>query len=300
MKPGFKTWLESRYRPNVVASRMSNCKRVEEHYEDLDLLYDTHRMTTLLSCLEYSTDDERHGRPNPSKIPIQGILRTGLAALRHAVCLYIKFRKGEAPRPCQMIRQIVPSDNAGSAVLDGDDLLLKVTAELGVDLPRLIAKSAIWVDPAVFHARRMQHAHAAWFPDCRRGKNGEPKRGVANGVRFDDNTMANLAIKVAVFGSRDLCTRLHVCHVWPETCYDVRYHTSLANLVLLPAPLAGLSDHHRSVAECIRYRSYQLFGWHPEEACPPMKPGGYPAASDWAPFLPIPQKIRQKFAISPA
>jgi hypothetical protein len=197
----------------------------------------------------------------------------------------------------QYRRPLVPIGKAAPAVLNGDDVLLKATTELGIDLPRLIAKSAIWANRAVFDALRKGHAHAAWFPDCRRGKNGEPKRGMANGVRFDDNTMANLAIKLAVFGSRDRCTRMHVCHVWPETCYDVRYHTSIVNLVLLPAPLAGLSDHHKTVSECLRYRSYELFGWYPEEAGPPMKPIGYPDVCDWGPCLPIPKNIREKLAI---
>jgi hypothetical protein len=109
--------------------------------------------------------------------------------------------------------------------------------------------------------------------------------------------MANLAIKLAVLGSRDRCTRMHVCQVWPETCYDVRYHTSLANLVLLPAPLAGFSDHHQVVAECLRYRSYELFGWHPEETAAPEMPIGYPAGSDWAQSFPIPKVIRAKLSI---
>src|SRR5262249_15595269 len=148
---------------------------------------------------------------------------------------------------------------------------------------------AIWANPAVFHALRSQNIHSVWFTDCRRGKSGEPKRGMVNGIRFDDNTMANLAIKTAVFGSREGCKSMHVCHVWPETCYDVRYHTSLANLVLLPAPLAGLSDHHNAVADCLRYRSFELFGWCPEEVNAPLKPMGYPVTSEWAPVLPVPQ-----------
>jgi len=268
-------------------------------------------------------DDQRHGRKNPSAIPIDGDLRTGLATLHNAVCLYMKFRGEEPigsvtpepstpvtsePRPAGSLRGLLATQSplvrprtatkpAVSAILNGDEVLLNATTELGIDLPRLIARSAVWANPAVFQARRRQHANGAWFPDCRRGKNGEPKRGMANGVRFDDNTWANLAIKIAVLGSRDRCVRMHVCHVWPETCYDVRYHTSLANLVLLPAPLAGLSDHHRAVADCLRYRSYELFGWYPEEATAPVKPVGYPSASDWAPPPPIPPSIREKFAI---
>lgn len=301
MRADFRAWLEKGgYKPHVIASRIANCRRVEEYYGNLDEFYGTHKAQTLLGTLAYSTDDARHGRRNPSKIPIAGDLRTGLATLRQAVGLYFKFRDpagggqtihsvaeppSKLPNPNGVIREIRarrgPVNGMSLEIVNGDDILLRATTALGIDLPRLVAKSAIWVNPIAFLARRKLHPHAAWFPDCRRGRNGEPKRGLVDGVRFDDNTMANLAIKLAVFGSRERCTRLHVCHVWPETCYDVRYHTALANLVLLPAPLAGLSDHHSGVAACLRYRSYELFGWHPEEASPPGKPPGYPPASDW-------------------
>jgi hypothetical protein len=301
MKRTFQAWLERRYKPRVVGSRLSNCKRVEKHYGDLDVEYNVDRLTTLISVFTYSAADERAGQKNPSKMPIDGDLSNGLATLRYAVGLYREFRDGEngvstsdhsavfspaaepeTERPgaeCnsrgsarKRIGPVAPVDGTNPSILNGDDILLKVTAGLGIDLPRLIARSAVWVDPSVFRALRKKIPHGTWFPNCRRGKNGEPKRGVVDGVRFDDNTMANLAIKLAVLGSRDRCTRMHVCHVWPETCYDVRYHTSLANLVLLPAPLAGFSDHHQVVAECLRYRSYELFGWHPEETAAPEMP----------------------------
>jgi hypothetical protein len=305
MKPGFRTWLECKYPSDAAATRRANCKRVERHYGDLDFLYDTDRMENLLSTLEYSTEDETRGRRNPSKISIDGDLRTGLATLKGAVRLYINFREAETierfpltgtPERTELPRGS-PATRPKSAVLNGDDMLLNATAELGIDLPRLIAKCAVWVNPAVFNACRRQHVHAAWFPDSRRSRKGEPKRGKANGVRFDDNTLANLAIKVAVFGSRRRCRLMHVCHVWPETCYDERYHTSLANLVLLPAPLAGLSDHHKAVAACLQYRSYELFNWYPEGLSAPVKPVGYPSASDWASARPIPQNVRNKFGI---
>src|SRR5437660_5852424 len=104
MKQDFRTWVESSYGPGVAASRLANCKRVERHYGDLDRLYGNHRMTSLLSCLSYSTDDERHGRVNPSRIPINGNLRKGLTTLHTAISLYIKFRENEtiapsAPKP---------------------------------------------------------------------------------------------------------------------------------------------------------------------------------------------------------
>jgi hypothetical protein len=177
------------------------------------------------------------------------------------------------PRPRPGIRSAV--------TIDGSDILRNATAELGIDLARLVAKSAIWTPPSVFLERQKLHPHAAWFPQHRRGKKGEARRAVINGECIDNNTMANYAIKLAVFGSRNRCTRLHVCHVWPETCYDVRYHTSLANLVLLPAALAGVSDHDPTVAACLQYRAYELIGWHPEEASAPEMPPGYPRPNDW-------------------
>jgi hypothetical protein len=326
MKRTFRDWLKRRYRPKVVESRISNCKRVEKYYGDLDIKYDTRQMQTLASILTYSSDDERAGRKNPSKILINGNIKEGLATLRNAIMLYEEFRDSEDSAATSEEVEAFPTVGDGAImqdgiirelqgslserfeavvavrgdqprILNGDDVLLEVTADLGIDLVRLVARSAVWVDPAVFHAMQKRSPHATWFPNCRRGKNGEPKRGTAGSVRLDDNTMANLAIKVAVFGSRNRCTRMHVCHVWPETCYDVRYHTSLANLVLLPAALAGLSDHHEGVAQCLRYRSYELFGWHPADIAVPEMPVGYPAVSDWAQPFPIPRSVRAKFAI---
>jgi hypothetical protein len=70
MKPGFETWLNRTRKPNVVASRLANCRRVERYYGDLDRLYDRNQITTLLSYLSYSVEDERQGRKNPSRILI--------------------------------------------------------------------------------------------------------------------------------------------------------------------------------------------------------------------------------------
>lgn len=56
-----------------------------------------------------------------------------------------------------------------------------------------------------------------------------------------------------------------VCHIWPGTTYDERYHTLLANLVLIPRILANLSDYFNAVIDVLKYRSYELYGWYPEE-----------------------------------
>jgi hypothetical protein len=69
------------------------------------------------------------------------------------------------------------------------------------------------------------------------------------------------------------------CHIWPNTCYDVRYHTVIANLVLLPRALAGLTDHDPQVQAALQYRSFELYRWHPEEWPAPERPAGF--ADQW-------------------
>jgi hypothetical protein len=237
MDPAFGSWLGRRYRPAVVASRLANCRRVEDYYGDLDRAYSTARMPIVLEALRYSSEDDRHKRPNPSRVPISGNLREGLATLRHAVTLYIQFREsaqyaqsaGRIPSP---IRSPARARAGATPPLVGDEVLRKAASELEIDLVRLVAKVAIWADPNVVRARREIHPHAAFFSDYRRGKKGEKRGDVIGGERIDDNTKANLAIKIIVFGSPKRCRQFHVCHVWPKTCYDVRYHTSLPNLVL--------------------------------------------------------------------
>jgi hypothetical protein len=256
---------------------------VEDYYGDLDSAYATARMPIVVEALRYSFEDERHRRPNPSRVPISGSLREGLATLRHAVALYIEFRESAGlPQSGGRISSPIKPAAGHTLLLSGDEVLGKAAGELGIDLVGLVAKAAIWADPNVVRARREIHPHAALFSDYRRGRKGEKRGDVINGERIDDNTKANLAIKIAVFGSPKRCRQFHVCHVWPKTCHDVRYHTSLPNLVLLPSALASLSDHHKGVASALRYRSFELFSWHPEEVPPPEKPAHYPASGDWA------------------
>ena len=66
------------------------------------------------------------------------------------------------------------------------------------------------------------------------------------------------------------------CHIWPRTCYDPRYHTAIANLVLLPRVLAGLTDHDPSIQRAIQYRAFELYRWYPDGEQPPEQPQVYP------------------------
>jgi hypothetical protein len=97
-------------------------------------------------------------------------------------------------------------------------------------------------------------------------------------VRFDDNSYANVAIKRAT-GLGKSAEGFEACHIWPLTCYDERYHTAIANIVLLPRALAGLSDHAIEIQSALQYRAFELYGWFPHGVPQPIKPEFYP--SNW-------------------
>lgn len=93
MKAGYRRWLEQqKYDAGTINAQIYRAGRVEEHHGDLDQHYATDRMASLIDTLRYSTDDRRHNRPNPSKIPFDGDIRNNLASYRNAVERYRKFR----------------------------------------------------------------------------------------------------------------------------------------------------------------------------------------------------------------
>jgi hypothetical protein len=131
------------------------------------------------------------------------------------------------------------------------------------------------------------NAFGSWF-NCkyRRAKNGEQRRQTINGIILDDNTMANQAIKKAVLKGLEkygihktdikIFKGFEACHIWENTCYDERYHTSVANLVLIPREIAGLTDHCDAVKELLKYESFNRFGFIPDsEIDTPNKPKNY-------------------------
>ena len=88
----FKAWLEEKGQsPQTASSRISSAKRVEQYLGDLDDLFSTQEKDRVLEQFAYSTEDEREGRSNPSPVPINGVLRTGLASIRQALELYHSF-----------------------------------------------------------------------------------------------------------------------------------------------------------------------------------------------------------------
>lgn len=158
--------------------------------------------------------------------------------------------------------------------IDGNDELNKALEELNIDLGKLIALTSIWANPKVFDSLREQKQYGFWYLNIRRSRHkGEARRQTINGILLDDNSKAKQAIKLAT-GVKEI-TNYNACHVYPKSCYDEKYYTCIANIVLIPVPLAGLTDHHPEIIEILKYKAFELFNWY--IGSPPLKPIKYPS-----------------------
>jgi hypothetical protein len=160
-------------------------------------------------------------------------------------------------------------------------LALRAAAQrLNVDLAALVAAVALWA-PRSAHRRHVSDSNptGAVYPHVRRARRGAgEKPGLRpDGIRLDSNNYAGGALRTAIGLPKEAITGYEACHIWPDTCYDLRYHTVLANLVLVPAPLASLTDHAPDVMAALQYRAFDLYRFHPTEVPPPPCPVHYPA-----------------------
>ena len=92
MRRDYQKWLvEQGLAKNTIQSRVANIRTVGRYYGDLQEFYERDKFEGLLAELKYTAEDERYDRPNPSKIPIYGNIRNGLATYKGAVRLYKEF-----------------------------------------------------------------------------------------------------------------------------------------------------------------------------------------------------------------
>ncbi len=177
---------------------------------------------------------------------------------------------------------------------DGLVALDEAVKKLKIDLVKLVAETAIWAPPEVHMQLQSEsnNAAGAFFPKTRRCRPGELRRTIVGDEYMDDNTFANLAIKAAI-GVRPRDIRNYVtCHIWPNTCYRSDCHTVIANLVLLPSPLADLTDHLPEVVASLKYHAFEKFKWYPPRQDAPERPVNYP--KEWRGSMAFTAEIRPR------
>lgn len=273
----FKSWLENNgYDAMSVKSRYSNCERVEgELGVDLDEEYEKDGMEELLSKFQFSKEDARIGKRAQHGIVIRGDVYNGTATLRSALNLYQRFKKNPEQYGQVKCAATVRKPKC-TKTLDGHAETKRAVIELDIDIARLVARTAIWA-PLQEHLACNRRAKT---PNVRRKKPGETRGLNSQGVRFDDNSYPNSQMKAVLRKHYSLVLENYeTCHVWPKTCYDERYHTCFANLVLLPREIAAFSDHNEKIQKILQYRAFEIFRWYPDEEDEPIRPESYP--TDW-------------------
>jgi hypothetical protein len=181
-------------------------------------------------------------------------------------------------------------------VYDAAAMLRDAATRHGIQLAVLVAETGLWANPQVHTTLVGDSGIAAFFPNRRRYRAGKGEKAgqQVDGAFLDNNSYANVAIKRALGVHRRMLRGFETCHIWPLTCYDQRFHTAIANLVLLPRALAGLTDHDHHVQAVLRFRAYELYNWHPEGVDAPERPSDYPAT--WLPPLPFSSVVARAIA----
>ncbi len=100
MRDGYAKWLlDQGYAGNTASSQQSWVRKVEQAYGSLDDLKLSGGIDELIREMTYSSDDERRNRANPTRIPIEGNVRNGLASYKASVVLYRRFLDEAGPPP---------------------------------------------------------------------------------------------------------------------------------------------------------------------------------------------------------
>ena len=106
-----------------AAARRSRLRRIEREYGDLDKHWQKDQCNSILAELNYSKRDERAGKPNPSKLKINGDIFNGLAFLKNSLSGYTEFKKS-----------IAEDDEKASDETSEDVAAKRLTFDLEADL----------------------------------------------------------------------------------------------------------------------------------------------------------------------
>jgi endonuclease len=114
MRADYRLWLtQQKYDAGTITAQLHRAGRVEKLYGDLDQLFAADRLEGVLASLQYTVEDKRSGRPNPSKIPIEGDIRSNLASYKDAVRRYRRFRDAEPAMLSEFAEADAPQETAG-------------------------------------------------------------------------------------------------------------------------------------------------------------------------------------------
>lgn len=139
MDARYSDWLKRAVPTEATwRTKLSELRRVEAAYGDLDAQFDRDELAGLLDDLTYTAEDARNARANPSRLDITGDLRSNLSSYKSAVQKYARFRQDieiEAARPA-----ILAPDLAEDAALEDGARTFTMEKDLQAALRASIAQ----------------------------------------------------------------------------------------------------------------------------------------------------------------
>lgn len=162
--------------------------------------------------------------------------------------------------------------------MDGNEVMKFWLEEHRQMLCQAIAEFAVFCPVAEYDKMKLKDSDGeAYFRHngnlIRRARTDETRRTVKDGVYLEDNSDINGKFKRLVKMSG--CKNYITCHIY-DLPYEADAFSAVANIVLLPEIIAGLSDTCDDVKRLLRYRVFELYGWRPRnQKTAPKKPEGY-------------------------
>ncbi|MEN3972313.1 AAA family ATPase [Sphingomicrobium sp. XHP0235] len=144
----FREWMASEgLVASSISTRISDLRRVEKHFGDLDAAFDRDGCVSIFEQLTYTAADQAAGKPNPSGIEIEGNLYDGLSGYKSSLTAYVRFRNSEkntgAMSQAERIRQHVAANYATPARRRGEDQFSVISGDIHRDLGLANAMPAV-------------------------------------------------------------------------------------------------------------------------------------------------------------
>lgn len=98
----FEEWLvQQEYAENTIASQLARIAKIRRAYPDLDEQFEHDAFTRLQQEFAFTKQDFREGRPNPTRLPIDGNVYHGLTTYRATLGRYMRYKQcsEETPQP---------------------------------------------------------------------------------------------------------------------------------------------------------------------------------------------------------
>ena len=162
----FKTWMKEfcEFNDTTINNRISNCRKVEGTYGDLEEHYRKDECLQIINVLTYSTKDERENLPPRHNIPIDGNIRNGSATLKSAVKLYVEFEKefsAKEENEGVIIDEMFVEDEedqieAKSDLKNGFNSLFDLIDASQDDFVRFFVKNSLFISPEYIQSQAQE------------------------------------------------------------------------------------------------------------------------------------------------